>query len=246
MKWSLSPPITKVVLAAGLMLFGGSILSAAVVDCSTLTNLQALITQSTPTGNRADGCFSQDKLFWNFSYTSSGNSPNAAGVSAAVIQQIGSGVDIHGWNFSAVWAQAVSGAPLSPFSVSFTIQVCQAADVCFGNVTPGTLINLADATYAPSAVSPAGPETVTWSNGSTVTLSSGNAGPLPANGIIGLGSGVSTPITVTASFSGTGAITQTALRFYETVPTGVPEPATMLMFGLGLAGLGIIKRSRRA
>ncbi len=71
---------------------------------------------------------------------------------------------------------------------------------------------------------------MTWNNGATVTLTSGSPGPLPPSGNIGF-NGVG-PITVTANFSGTGAITQTTLRFYES--RAVPEPGLLLLLGSGL------------
>jgi hypothetical protein len=219
-------------------------LSAAVVDCPTNTNLQFLVTNLV---GLANACTSQDKLFWNFTYTSLGPSaPTASDVSANLIFQPGGvGVDIHGWNFSSTWAQGTSG--LANFSLSYQIEVCPNSATCLGHPVPaGSVITAADAVYAPVSTFPPGNEVVTWSNGAMVTLTNGSPGPLPPNGNIGLGGGTVGPLTVTAVFSGTGAITQTTLRFYETVPqTGIPEPTTMLLLGAGLATFGIVRRRRQ-
>jgi len=229
-------------LLASVVLAGAGKLSAAVIACPVMTDIGALLSFN----SIANACYSQDTMFWNFIYTPGPSAPTASNVSADLISQTGS-IDVHGWNFSADWAQAVAGS-LANFTLSFRIQVCNAAP-CLANVNPGTVITAADATYAPESVFPPGPETVSWSNGATVTLTSGSPGPLPPNGNIGLGAGTPGPITVTAVFSGTGGITQTSLRFYETEPnsnplTPVPEPASagMMLGGIGLIALGFYKR----
>jgi hypothetical protein len=219
-------------------------LSAAMVACPTMTDLQTLINTTIGISN---ACISQDKIFWNFTYTPGPAAPPASGVSASLIAQSGGGFDIHGWNFSSVWSQNVATGALANFTLSYLIQVCRPTDPCAGNVVPGTLINAADAVYAPSSVFPPGSETVTWSNGATVTLTNGSPGPQPSNGNIGLGSGTAGVLGVTAMFSGSGAITQTTLRFYETVPTGIPEPTTLglILGGVGLIGVGGYRRKKR-
>jgi len=210
-------------------------LPAAQVAAPTSTTLDVLIAETS--GGISNAVFSQDKLFWNFTYTPTVGAPAASAVSANLLFQSQPGLDIHGWNFGSNWTQPAGG--FAGFTLSYTMEVCPSGSVCFGNVAPGTTITGADATYAPVSVFPPGNEVVSWSNGATVTLTNGSPGPLPANGNIGF-SGVG-PITVTAVFSGTGAITQTSLRFYETIPT-VPEPGTLLLLGLGIVGITSFRR----
>ncbi|HYW41250.1 MAG TPA: hypothetical protein VE959_00245 [Bryobacteraceae bacterium] len=208
-------------LVAVLAAFGASNLSAAVVPCPASATLDVLISSF---NSLANACSSQDKIYWGFSYTGLG--PNASlptAVQGSLIFQQLLGVAIHGWNFGSNWSQSGVGGALANFNLSFSIEVCPSGDPCFGAVTPGVMITQADAVYAPSSVFMPGPETVTWSNGASVTLTSGSPGPLPPGGNIGLGLGTLGPITVTDSFSGTGDITQTTDRFYETLG---PEPAT--------------------
>ena len=219
-------------LAIAWMLGAPTTASAAVVPCPSSTTLDVLLAFN----SLSNACFSQSVEFWNFSYTPGGNASPASGVSASLIAQTG-GVAMHGWNFSDSWSQ--SGATLANLTLSFSIEVCPAGQPCSGNVAPGTLINRADAVYAPVSVAPAGNAVVSWSNGAVVTLTSASPGPLPPNGNIGLGAGVAGPITVTETFSGTGAVTQTSLRYYEELAT-VPEPTTLLLLAPGLAGLAIV------
>lgn len=215
-------------------------LSALQTPCVS-TTLDLLMTQTN--GGIANACVSQDKLFWNFVYTPTGSAGAASTVQAGLIFSAVPNLDIHGWNFSSsTWAQSTGGP--AQFTISYTIQVCPAGSSCVGAVAPGTVIFGADADYAPVSLFQPGPETVTWSNGATVTLTNASPGVLPPTGNIGLGAGVTTPLTVTANFSGTGAITQTSLRFYENL--GVPEPTTMVLFGGGLVALGILRRRRQA
>jgi hypothetical protein len=216
-------------------------LSAAIVPCPDSSDLQTLITSFTGIAN---ACASQDKLFWNFTYTGLGpNAPTAANVDATLIANLLPGLEIHGWDFSALWAQGTGG--MANFTISFLIEVCPSSAVCLGNpIAPGTVIAGADALYAPVSVALPGPMNVSWTNGATATLTSGSPGPLPPLGNIGF-NGVG-PIGVSATFSGTGAITETTLRFFETVPTsGVPEPVTIFAMGGALIGLSLLGRWRR-
>ena len=234
-----------------LLLFGFLLLTvlfsigpahAAVVPCPSSTTLDVLLSFN----SLANACSSQDTLFWNFQYTPGPNSPAASSVSASLIFQFGSGVDIHGWNFSSIWSQSVTTSALANFTLAFTTEICP-SPTC-PSTPPGDVIHLADAVYAPSAVSTPGPETVNWSNGATVTLTSGSPGPLPSNGNIGLGAGTTGPIMVTANFAGTGTITQTSLRFYNTDGplTTVPEPneAILMLIGIAMASAVVKKRLR--
>jgi len=200
-----------------LLAFGS--LSASVISCPTSTTFDVLESFN----SASNACFSQDKLFWGFNYVPGTGAPAASQVTSDLIFQTSPALDVHGWNFGANWIQ--TGASLANFVLSFTTEVCPLSEsACAANVLPGESISGADATYAPVSVLPAGNETVSWSNGALVTLTDGSPGPLPSNGDIGLPPGFQGPITVMADFSGTGGVTQTSLRFFETV-VATPEPS---------------------
>jgi len=223
---------------AVLLAAGG--ISAAVVPCPTTASLSALEAFDSPT----DACYSQDKLFWGFTYTPTGSAaPAATDVTASLIVQTTPALDIHGWNFDGNWIQ--TGSSLAGFALGYTTEFCS-ADPCT-TANPGEYISGADATYAPVSKLTAGDESISWSNGATATLTNGSPGPTPGDGDIGLPVGFTGPISVMASFAGTGGITQTSLRFYETTPSTVPEPRNLgVLFGaLGLAAIAGISRKKR-
>ena len=224
----------------GLCALSAGNLLASQIPCPTAaTNFDVLAAATGGSaGGIANGCYSQDKLFFDFVYTPTGSAGVASTVQAGLIFQTAGALDIHGWNFSSSsWVQGGLGP--AAFTIGYMIEVCPAGSACVGAVVPGTVISGADAVYAPVSTFTAGNETVTWSNGANATLTSGSPGPQPANGNISF-SGVG-PISVSANFTGTGAITQTTLRFYETVPNGTPEPVTMALMGSSLLGLGLLR-----
>src|ERR1035437_9639074 len=224
----------------GLFALSAGNLLASQIPCPTVPTTCDVLAAATggSAGGIANGCYSQDKLFFNFVYIPTDIAGAASTVQAGLIFQTAGALDIHGWNFSSSsWVQGSGG--LADFTIGYTMEVCPAGSACVGAVVPGTLITGANAVYAPVSLFPPGNETVNWSNGANATLTSGSPGPLPANGNISF-SGVG-PISVSAVFTGTGAITQTTLRFYETVPSGIPEPVTMALMGSSLLGLGLLR-----
>jgi hypothetical protein len=229
-------------------LSAGNLLASQIACPTAATTFDVLATETGgSTGGSANGCYSQDKLFYNFVYTATGSAGAASTVQAGLIFQTAGNLDIHGWNFSSsTWVQGTGGP--AAFTIGYMIEVCPALSACASAVVAGTVITGADAVYAPVSTFLPGNETVTWSSvpsptNPTVTLTSGSPGPQPGNGNIGY-SGVG-PIGVSAVFTGTGAITQTTLRFYETVPNGgTPEPVTMALMGSSLLGLGLLRRRK--
>ena len=225
----------NLLLCAMLCTFAAGSLSAAVIACPSSTTLNNLLAFN----SAANGCFSQDKVFFGFNYGSLGpEAPPDSSVTATLIFATSPGIDIHGWTFAGNWSGNAG------FTLGYSIMVC--ADVaCLANVQAGTAIIGADAVYAPVSTAPPGDEVVNWSNGATVTLTNGSPGPLPGNGNIGYnGQG---PISVTGIYAGGGSMTSTTFRFFEQVPEPTPEPATMAMMlgGVGLIGVGRLFRKKR-
>ena len=122
----------------GVLLAGG-VASAVPVDCNTMTTLAQYITQSA-----AGGCFIQDKLYTNFSY-SGGGAITSANVNVKVVfsaSPIGA-LDIHGfvlttgatsavWTVGFTWGYTISVSPPNP-SININSAKLQAN---FGNLSP--------------------------------------------------------------------------------------------------------------
>src|SRR5688572_14389598 len=108
----------KLLLIAFLVL-GTTTAFAVPVDClAALGGLQGQLSALTSLG--PDGCFHQDKIFYNFTYTGAGATQHpASSVNASHVFQVLPDQAIHGWLIAPVagqWTQA--------FTWGFNVRVC--------------------------------------------------------------------------------------------------------------------------
>src|ERR1035441_5980420 len=82
----------------GLLAFSVRNLSASQIQCPTTNNT---FDQLLAFNSEANGCYSQDKLFWGFTYTPTGTDGAASTVNTQLIFTSLASGDIHGWNFGS-------------------------------------------------------------------------------------------------------------------------------------------------
>ena len=188
---------------------------AVPVECNTLGTLADFMAS-------VDGCFTQDKLFTDFSYTG-GGAVTAANVDVDVA--FGAGPDIHGLTLTPT-----AGTPVwtAGFTFGYTISV-QSPDPLLGIGGASLQVNLGVRPNPASAVS-------TKSNGLVQSASYGDETDID----------FFAPVTsLTSSTVVTIPEGGFLISLEEHYVQAIPEPQSLLMIGIGLTGLSF-RSARRA
>jgi hypothetical protein len=217
-----------------------AMLQAAPIACPTTANLAQLIALS-GTGN---GCFIQDKLFNNFTYTNlsgTGATP-AADVGATLVFQPGSNSqDIHGWIFAPTTGPWTTG-----FTLGYSIATVAGSGVVItaakDQSNTGLLPNgdIVTDTQTPSSPGPGG----TMVAGSPVTLTTMGTAGHETDQITFSPSATSVTTSTSASIGSGGILQSYEQDWFESAgPTSVPEPAgfTYGLLGSGFLLLGLMR-----
>jgi opacity protein-like surface antigen len=208
---------------AALISMSASSAFAVPVGCNTLTSLAQYIAQ-----NPGGGCFVQDKLFTDFSYTG-GGATVAADVNVGVIFSSLPGQDIHGF----VLSTPTDGVWSTGFTFGYTIAVNP----------PNPSINISGAEVQINLGVLANPTSAmsTKSNGQSESVVFGNETDSDVfAGVQSLSS--STAVTIPP----TGFLISLEETYIETLsPPRVAEPGTMAVLGSGLLGMLAWLRWRR-
>jgi len=214
---------TGLFLALGLLASMAS-MQATTVACSTLNGgtLAALITATNGTsGGTANTCTVDDKIFSNFSYVSA---TGAAASAVTVGTEFSSLTQNYGWLFDANFN--------GNFTLSYTVSIDTA-------ICASCRINSASEQLRPGQ-DPPGTQ--------TISVSEGGLGPVViTNGSFATQSnGMSLPglLTLTKTATATNLDSSHTIETFESGvhQSTVPEPMTLSMMGIGLLGLGFMRR----
>lgn len=205
-----------------------AVLCAGTVD-NPMTSVAALIGT-----NATGGCYSQDKLFTNWSYTTTGTgSTPAANVGFNVILSNLPGIDIHGFSFAPtdnVWTAG--------FTLGYTISVVPPSSY--------SIVGATNQTMQGPLVNPATAIT-TLSNGVIFSLKQGTQTQ----------SSLFTPVTSLTSSTVVNIpvdplnpainsyVASLEQDYVQQVQSALAEPMTSVLIGTGLVGLGLLRRRAR-
>jgi len=215
--------MTRLALAAIAALVPFTTLQAVPISCNdpTMATLADYITQSA-----AGGCFVQDKLFTNFSYTG-GGAVTAASVNVDPVFSALPGTEIHGFVFNTT-----VGVPVwvTGFTLAYTIAVDP----------PDPLINMTAAKTQANFGILANPSSVTntLGNGVVQTVILGDETKIDTFAAV-----QSLTVSNVATIPGGGFLISLENNFRQTL---IPEPASNILIGAGLLAVAAFARKRRA
>jgi hypothetical protein len=202
----------RIVWIFGIALCLAANLAAVPIDCNGLTTLQEYIDQ-----NAAGGCFVQDKLFSNFSYTG-GGTVSADEVDVDVIFSVLPTTDIHGFTFTTI-----QGVPV--WTVGFTLGYTISVE------PPSPLITITAAQVQGLFGTQPNPATIVSTKSNGVVLNSAQGAETDTAIFAGVPS-LASSTTVTIPLG--GALQSLEENYSQTF---VPEPGSMILLGLGFTVL---------
>lgn len=197
--------------------------SAAPIYCGTVANTMTALIATNETG----GCFVQDKLFTNWSYSSVEGGTGSNFVGFNIIFSVLPTLDIHGFSFAPV-----DGVWTKGFSLGYTISVIPGNQMTIIGATDQFMLGPLP-TNSSTGVSTKSnlvlPFNMAWPNQTVSAL---------FDGVTSINS--STVVTIPGGINDFVASVEE-----DYTQRAIPEPMTFVLIGTGLVALGLIRRKAR-